>query len=164
MVLILQKPVSPSWITHLRAHKSQRTPSFKVEYRTASFICRLSFALTLIHLMVWVQKRSEWKLKWKYNIIAMVSLMGALKNLETPSRLFGSITDRTRPFLNRLSETKYLAVTNFQKAADQYLELVRQTLEFSEKRLVAVQRYSEPYHSVKRRLRQANSVRKWLMP
>jgi len=78
--------------------------------------------------------------------------MGALKNLETPSRLFGSITDRTRPFLNRLSETNYLAVTNFQKAADQYLELVRQTLEFSEKRLVAVQRYSEPYHSVKKAL------------
>jgi hypothetical protein len=82
----------------------------------------------------------------------MFSLMGAPKNLESHSGPFESVTDRTRPFLNQCSESKYLEVTNLPKSSDQYLELVVPTLECHEKRLVAVQRYSEQYHAVKNTL------------
>ncbi|MFW9802203.1 MAG: hypothetical protein ACFFFC_06100 [Candidatus Thorarchaeota archaeon] len=40
------------------------------------------------------------------------------REFQTLSGLFGSVTDRTRPFLSRCSETKYLAVTDFSKATD----------------------------------------------
>jgi hypothetical protein len=82
----------------------------------------------------------------------MVSLMRAPKDLETLSSLFGSVTDRTRPFLNRCSETKYLAVTDFSKAADQYFILAKQALEGPEKRLVSAKKCRAQYHAVKNAL------------
>jgi hypothetical protein len=78
----------------------------------------------------------------------MASFMRAPKDIETLSGLFGSVTDRTRPFLNQCSETKYLAVTNYSKATDQYLALARQALERPEK-LVTSNTCREKYHAVK---------------
>jgi hypothetical protein len=75
--------------------------------------------------------------------------MRSPKNLETLSGLFGSVTDRTRLFLNRCSETKYLAVTDFSKATDQYLALAKQALEGPGKRIASERRCKEQYHAVK---------------
>ncbi|MHA2065920.1 MAG: hypothetical protein ACXABY_16235 [Candidatus Thorarchaeota archaeon] len=74
--------------------------------------------------------------------------MRAPKDLETLNGLFGSVTDRTRPFLNRCSETKYLAVTNYTKATDQYLELARQALE-SPERYISSKTCRDQYLAVK---------------
>jgi hypothetical protein len=71
------------------------------------------------------------------------------KDLETLSGLFGSVTNRTRPFLNRCSETKYLAVTDFNRATDQYFILAKQALEGPEKKLVSAKTCREQYHAVK---------------
>lgn len=71
------------------------------------------------------------------------------KDLETLSGLFGSVTNRTRPFLNRCSETKYLAVTDFNRATDQYFILAKQALERPEKKLVSAKKCREQYHAVK---------------
>jgi hypothetical protein len=79
----------------------------------------------------------------------MVSLMRAPKGLETLSGLFGSVTDRTRPFLNRCSETKYLAVTDFSKATDQYFVLAKQALEGPEKKIASARKCREQYLAVK---------------
>jgi hypothetical protein len=79
----------------------------------------------------------------------MVSLMRAPRDLGTLSGLFGSVTDRTRPFLNRCSETKYLAVTDFSKATDQYFALARQALEGPERKVVSEEKCREQYHAVK---------------
>jgi len=75
--------------------------------------------------------------------------MRAPKDLETLSGLFGSVTNRTRPFLNRCSETKYLAVTDFGRAADQYFILARHALEGPKKKLVSTKQCREQYDAVK---------------
>ncbi len=75
--------------------------------------------------------------------------MRAPKDLETLSGLFGSVTHRTRPFLDLCSETKYLAVTNFSKATDQYLELAKQALGGHERRLASAKKCREQYQAVK---------------
>ncbi|MFX0055476.1 MAG: hypothetical protein ACFFAX_10850 [Promethearchaeota archaeon] len=75
------------------------------------------------------------------------------RELETLSGLFGSVTHRTRPFLNQCSETKYLAVTDFNKATDQYFSLARQALEEPRKKHVISKKCREQYLAVKNALR-----------
>jgi hypothetical protein len=82
----------------------------------------------------------------------MVLLLKKPRELETLSGLFRSITDRTRPFLSRYSETKYLAVTDFNKATDQYFSLARQALEGRRKKHVASRECRDQYLAVKNAL------------
>jgi hypothetical protein len=81
-----------------------------------------------------------------------VLLLKTPRELETLGGLFGSITDRTRLFLSRCSETKYLAVTDFSKATDQYFSLARQTLKAPRKTHVASKKCREQYLAVKNAL------------
>ncbi|NHJ14718.1 MAG: hypothetical protein EAX95_13645 [Candidatus Thorarchaeota archaeon] len=55
--------------------------------------------------------------------------MPAPKELEKLGGLFEQASDRSRPFLEKCSETKYLAITDYPKAADQYIVLAKYTLE-----------------------------------
>jgi hypothetical protein len=71
------------------------------------------------------------------------------KDLETLSGLFGSVTNRTKVFLDRCSETKYLAVTDFGRATDQYFLLAKHALEGPDKKLVSAKKCREQYHAVK---------------
>jgi hypothetical protein len=82
----------------------------------------------------------------------MVLLLKTPRELETLSGLFGSVTDRTRLFLSRCSETKYLAVTDFNKATDQYFSLARQALEGPREKHVASKRCRQQYLAVKNAL------------
>jgi hypothetical protein len=55
--------------------------------------------------------------------------MPAPKELERLDGLFNLAADRNRPFLDRCSETKYLAVRDFSRATSVTVELAKQTLE-----------------------------------
>lgn len=55
--------------------------------------------------------------------------MPAPKELEKLGGLFEKASDRSRLFLERCSETKYLAITDFAKAKNQYIGLARLALE-----------------------------------
>jgi len=59
----------------------------------------------------------------------LVSQMPAPKELERLGGLFNLASERNRPFLDRCSETKYLAVRDFSQAASITVELAKQTLE-----------------------------------
>ena len=54
--------------------------------------------------------------------------MPAPKELERLGGLFKLASESSRPFLDRCSETKYLAVRNFSEATSITVELARQTL------------------------------------
>jgi hypothetical protein len=82
----------------------------------------------------------------------MVFLLRTPKEIETLSGLFGSVTDRTKPFLNQCSEAKYLAVTDFDKATDQYFSLARQALDWPKKKHVSSQKCREQYLAVRNAL------------
>ncbi|MFW9889803.1 MAG: hypothetical protein ACFFER_16565 [Candidatus Thorarchaeota archaeon] len=71
------------------------------------------------------------------------------RELETLSGLFGSVTDRTRLFLAQCSETKYLAVMDFNRALDQYISLARQAWDGPRKKQVASQECRQHYLAVK---------------
>ncbi len=79
----------------------------------------------------------------------MVSLMKAPKELETLSGLFGSVTSKTRPFLDRCSETKYLAVTDYNRAITQYFDMAKQVLEGPGKRMIFTERCKPEYSAVR---------------
>ena len=83
----------------------------------------------------------------------MVFLLRTPKELVTLSSLFGSVTDRTRLFLSLCSETKYLAVTDFNKATDQYFSLAKKALEGPRKKHVASHKCREQYLAVKNALK-----------
>ncbi|MGD9397319.1 MAG: hypothetical protein PVJ05_12880 [Candidatus Thorarchaeota archaeon] len=55
--------------------------------------------------------------------------MPAPKELERLGGLFNLASDKSRPFLDRCSETKYLAVMDYKRATSITVELARQTLE-----------------------------------
>jgi hypothetical protein len=50
------------------------------------------------------------------------------RDMRVVGGLLEKISERNRPFLNRCSETKYLAVSDPARATDEYRELVRQVL------------------------------------
>jgi len=54
--------------------------------------------------------------------------MPAPKELERLGGLFNLASDKSRPFLDRCSETKYLAVRDYDRAASVTFELAKQTL------------------------------------
>jgi hypothetical protein len=54
--------------------------------------------------------------------------MPAPKELERVGGLFNLASDRSRPFLDRCSETKYLAVRDYSRASRLTVELAKQTL------------------------------------
>ena len=54
--------------------------------------------------------------------------MPAPKELERLGGLFDLASDKNRPFLDRCSETKYLAVMDFKRASNITVELTKQTL------------------------------------
>jgi hypothetical protein len=89
------------------------------------------------------------KIKLRLNVFSDGLSDEDTEGLETLSGLFGSVTNRTRPFLHRSSETKYLAVTDFNKATDQYFSLARQALEGPKKKHVSAQKCGEHYLAVK---------------
>ena len=50
------------------------------------------------------------------------------RDMRVVGGLLEKISERNRPFLNRCSETKYLAVSDLARATDEYRDLVRQFL------------------------------------
>jgi len=54
--------------------------------------------------------------------------MPAPREIERVGSLFSKLSDRSKPFLDECSRTKYLAVSDYNRAADEYVKLVRQTL------------------------------------
>lgn len=54
--------------------------------------------------------------------------MPAPKELERLGGLFSLSSDKSRPFLDRCSETKYLAVRDYSRATSVTMELAKQTL------------------------------------
>lgn len=54
--------------------------------------------------------------------------MPAPKELEKLGGLFDTVTGRSKPFLDRCAQTKFLAVKDYTKAADEFVELARRTL------------------------------------
>ncbi|MFW9805326.1 MAG: hypothetical protein ACFFFK_01195 [Candidatus Thorarchaeota archaeon] len=58
----------------------------------------------------------------------LVSQMPGQKELERIGGLFSLASEKHRPFLDRCSETKYLAVRDYSQATSITLELARQTL------------------------------------
>ncbi|MDH4214103.1 MAG: hypothetical protein OEV85_09300 [Candidatus Thorarchaeota archaeon] len=48
--------------------------------------------------------------------------------IERVGSLFSSISDQSKPFLDKCSKTKFLAVSDYNRAADEYVKLARQTL------------------------------------
>ncbi|UCE09515.1 MAG: hypothetical protein JSW61_11165 [Candidatus Thorarchaeota archaeon] len=50
------------------------------------------------------------------------------RDMKSVGGLLEKISERNRPFLNRCSETKYLAVSDPARATDEYRDLVRQFL------------------------------------
>jgi hypothetical protein len=50
------------------------------------------------------------------------------KEIERVSSLFNKLSDRSKPFLDKCSRTKFLAVNDYASAADAYMKLVRETL------------------------------------
>jgi hypothetical protein len=50
------------------------------------------------------------------------------REIERVDSLFSTISDRSKPFLEECSKTKFLAVRNYNRATDEYVRLVRQTL------------------------------------
>ena len=54
--------------------------------------------------------------------------MPAPEELEKLGGLFDTVADRSRPFFAECAKTKFLAVEDFPKAADECIRLARQTL------------------------------------
>jgi len=54
--------------------------------------------------------------------------MPAPKEIERVGSLFSTLSDRSKPFLDQCSKTKFLAVSDYNLATEQYVKLVRQTL------------------------------------
>ena len=54
--------------------------------------------------------------------------MPAPKELEKLGGLFDTVTGRSKPFLDRCAQTKFLAVEDYNKAADEFVRLAKQTL------------------------------------
>jgi hypothetical protein len=50
------------------------------------------------------------------------------REIERVGSLFSAISDRSKPFLEKCSKTKFLAVNDYPSAADEYMKLVRETL------------------------------------
>jgi hypothetical protein len=50
------------------------------------------------------------------------------KEIERVGSLFSAISDRSRPFLEKCSKTKFLAVNDYPSAADECVKLVKETL------------------------------------
>ena len=59
----------------------------------------------------------------------LVSQMPAPKELERLGGLFNLASERNRPFLDRCSETKYLAVRDYRQATSVTIDLAKQTLQ-----------------------------------
>jgi hypothetical protein len=50
------------------------------------------------------------------------------KEIERVGSLFKSLSNRSKPFLEKCSQTKFLAVNDYNRASDEYVKLVRKTL------------------------------------
>ncbi|MHA3962798.1 MAG: hypothetical protein AM325_004585 [Candidatus Thorarchaeota archaeon SMTZ1-45] len=72
--------------------------------------------------------------------------MPAPKELERLGNLFTLASERNRPFLDRCSETKYLAVRNYDKATTITVELTKQTLKEANSGLTSLEDY-ERFHT-----------------
>ncbi len=54
--------------------------------------------------------------------------MPAPREIERVGSLFSTLSDRSKPFLDKCSKTKFLAVSDYNRATDEYVRLARQTL------------------------------------
>jgi len=54
--------------------------------------------------------------------------MPAPREIERVGSLFSTLSDLSKPFLDKCSKTKFLAVSDYNRATDEYAKLVRQTL------------------------------------
>lgn len=54
--------------------------------------------------------------------------MPAGKQIERVGSLFSTLSDKSKPFLEKCSKTKFLAVVDYNRATDECLKLARQTL------------------------------------
>ena len=50
------------------------------------------------------------------------------KEIERVGSLFSSLSNRSKPFLEKCAKTKFLAVSDYNRASDEYVKLVRKTL------------------------------------
>lgn len=67
-------------------------------------------------------------LKGKVTNRVMISKMPDPRELERLGGLFNLASERNRPFLDRCSETKYLAMNDYSRATNEALKLAKQTL------------------------------------
>ncbi|TFF93707.1 hypothetical protein EU546_05895 [Candidatus Thorarchaeota archaeon] len=63
--------------------------------------------------------------------------MPAPKELEKLGGLFDKVTGRSKPFLDRCAQTKFLAVEDYTKAANEFIQLAKQTLNVEETKVNA---------------------------
>ncbi|MFW9960742.1 MAG: hypothetical protein ACFFDV_06985 [Candidatus Thorarchaeota archaeon] len=54
--------------------------------------------------------------------------MPAPREIERVGSLFSTLSDRSKPFLDQCSRTKFLAVSDYNSATEEYVKLVRKTL------------------------------------
>jgi hypothetical protein len=50
------------------------------------------------------------------------------KEIERVGRLFSTLSNRSKPFLEKCSKTKFLAVNDYNRAANEYVKLAKKTL------------------------------------
>jgi len=78
--------------------------------------------------------------------------MPKLGELENLGYLFEKATDRSRDFLDRCSETKFLAVRDFSRAEDEYITLAKRALEAPSKRNMSSTKCKRQLAAVKKAL------------
>ena len=71
------------------------------------------------------------------------------KELERLGGLFEKATTRSQPFLERCTETKYMAVSDFSKAEDEYITMAKGVLEIPSKRKTIQKKCEQQLAAVK---------------
>ena len=54
--------------------------------------------------------------------------MPAPKQIERVGSLFSTLSDKSKPFLEKCTKTKFLAIVDYDRASDEYVKLARKTL------------------------------------
>jgi hypothetical protein len=54
--------------------------------------------------------------------------MPAPKQIERVGSLFSTLSDKSKPFLEKCTRTKFLAIVDYDRASDEYMKLVGKTL------------------------------------
>jgi hypothetical protein len=75
--------------------------------------------------------------------------MPKLGEFERLGGLFENATDRSRDFLDRCSETKFMAVKDYSRAEDEYITLAKRVLETPSKRRMAGKKCKRQFAAVR---------------